>query len=297
MIPQSWSAKLVSSLVPHESCPSKREGFGLNTRVQTFIFRHFPFRVLCLIVVLAASAMSQSSPTASADGATASFPFSEKLVYRVEWRLITAGTATLELKPGADHRWQTNLNIESAGVLARLYRVLDAYRVTTDAKFCLVNSELDAQESKRHVVTSTALESASNKLHYEEKDLVKNSTTQKELEVPPCTREISGALASLRLAHLEAGKSTTIPITDGKKVVSAKIESQARETLNLDGKKFQTMRYEAFLFDNVLYRRKGRLFVWITEDPERLPVQIRIQLGFPIGNVMIQLDKQQHTPG
>lgn len=225
-----------------------------------------------------------------------SFPFPEKLVYRVEWRLITAGTATLELKRSSEQKWQTNLDIVSAGVLSRLYRVVDTYKVTSDSKFCLANSELNAQESKRHLISRMSLD-ATHKLRYEQKDVLTDVTTQTEFQVPPCTREISGALASLRLIRLEAGKSTTIPITDGKKVVNAKIESQARETLNLDGKKYQTMRYEAFLFDNVLYRRKGRLFLWITEDQERIPVQIRVQLGFPVGNVTIQLDKQERLQG
>jgi hypothetical protein len=214
----------------------------------------------------------------------------------VEWRLITAGTATLDLKPTPEHKWQTTLNIQSAGVLSRLYRVADTYNVTTDPKFCLVNSELQAEENKRHVITRMWLENTP-KLRYEEKDLIKNLTVQKELEVPPCTREIAGALASLRLLRLEPGKSTTIPVTDGKKVVSARVESQARENLTFEGKKYQTLRYEAFLFDNVLYRRKGRLFVWVTEDQERIPVQIRIQLGFPIGNVTIQLDKHERIAG
>jgi hypothetical protein len=257
---------------------------------------HPSFRVLCLASILAVPAINQSASFSGSAGDGGNFPFSERLTYRVEWRLITAGTAVLDLKPASDHNWQTNLNIQSAGVLSRLYRVVDSYHVTTDSKFCLVNSELDAQENKRHVITRTWLEN-SPKLRYEEKDIVKNSTVNKELDVPPCTREIAGALASLRLVRLEPGKSSAIPVTDGKKVVNARIESQARESLTFQGTKYQTVRYEAFLFDNVLYRRKGRLFVWVTEDQERIPVQIRLQLGFPIGNVTILLDKQERIPG
>src|SRR3954468_22925389 len=259
------------------------------------MFRHPWLRMLCLAAIWAAPALNQSGPWES-DGDGGNFPFPERLVYRVEWRLITAGTATLDLKSTPAHNWQTNLNIQSAGVLSRWYRVMDTYNVTTDPKFCLVNSELDAQENKRHVITRMWVENTP-KLRYEEKDVIKSSTIEQELHVPPCTREIAGALASLRLLRLEPGKSTSIPVTDGKKVVSARLESQERESLTFQGKKYQTLRYEAFLFNNVLYRRKGRLFVWVTEDQERLPVQIRIQLGFPIGNVTIQLENQQRMPG
>jgi hypothetical protein len=260
------------------------------------MFRTPLLPILSLALLLALPGFNQSSSFSARDGGGGTFPFPEQLVYRVEWRLITAGIATLELKSAPDHTWRTKLNIESAGIAARLYRVLDTYEVTTDAKFCLIKSELDAQENKRRVNARMWLDGPP-KLRYEEKDLVSNSTVTKELDLPPCTREISGALASLRLLNLQPGQSTTIPVTDGRKVVSARIESQARESLSFDGKKYQTMRYEAFLFDNVLYRRKGRLFVWLSEDQERIPVQIRLQLGFPVGTVTIQLDKEQRNPG
>lgn len=248
--------------------------------------------MLCGAAVLAAPVLNQSRSSPGSGEEAGDFPFPERLVYRVDWRLITAGTATLDLTQTPDRKWHNKIRIESAGVVSRLYRVMDTYDIASDRKFCLSNSEMDAQENKRHIIVRTWLGNA-GELQYEEKDLIKNSTIRKELMIPPCTREIAGALASLRLLPLEIGKSTTIAVTDGKKVANARVESQARESLNLEGKKYQTVRYEAFLFDNVLYRRKGRLFVWITEDRERIPVQIRLQLGFPVGNIVIQLDKEE----
>jgi len=260
------------------------------------MFRNSLLRTFCLAVLLAQPGFDQSPSFSVPDGGGRTFPFPEELAYRVEWRMITAGTATLNLTSAPDHTWKTTLNIQSAGVVSRLYRVLDSYQMITDPKFCLLRSELEAQENKRHVKVRIWLE-GSPKLRYEEKDLISNSTVTKELDTPPCTREIAGALASLRLFNLQPGQSTTIPVTDGKKVANARIESQARESLSFDGKKYETIRYEAFLFNNVLYHRKGRLFVWLTDDQERIPVQIRLQLGFPIGNIIIQLDKEQRIPG
>jgi hypothetical protein len=102
-----------------------------------------------------------------------------------------------------------------------------------------------------------------------------------------------GALSALRMMRVEPGKTVMVPITDGKKTVMARIDAQARETVDIDGKKFQAIRYEAFLFDSVLYQRKGRLWLWMTDDASRLPVQIRVRLGFPIGNITLTLDKDE----
>ena len=221
------------------------------------------------------------------------FPFPEKLTYQVEWRLVMAGTATVSLSRAGSEIWQTNLDIQSAGLVTRLYRVLDTYRLTSDSKFCSASSVLEAQEGKRHTITRLAFEVNRSVVRYEERDLVKNSNNQNELSVPPCTREIVGALAALRTAPIEPGKSATFSVTNGKKVANARIEAQGRESVALNGKTYQTVRYEAFIFDNVVYKRKGRLFIWISDDGERIPVQFKLQLGFPIGNITILLDKQQ----
>ena len=73
------------------------------------------------------------------------------------------------------------------------------------------------------------------------------------------------------------------------------IEAQANESISVGGKNYSTVRYEAFVFDDVLYKRKGRLLMWMTDDSEHLPVQFRLLLGFPIGTITVQLDKQQKT--
>jgi hypothetical protein len=93
--------------------------------------------------------------------------------------------------------------------------------------------------------------------------------------------------------NVEPSQSATLPITDGKKVVNARVDAKSRENVAVADKNYRTIRYEAFLFDNVLYKRKGRVFIWLTDDADRIPVQLRFQLGFPIGTISLELQKQQ----
>jgi hypothetical protein len=93
--------------------------------------------------------------------------------------------------------------------------------------------------------------------------------------------------------NIEPGQSATLPITDGKKMVNARVDAKSRENVSVADKTYHTIRYEAFLFDNVLYKRKGRLFVWLTDDTDRVPVQLRFQMGFPIGTISLELQEQQ----
>ncbi|MGI8958765.1 MAG: DUF3108 domain-containing protein [Bryobacteraceae bacterium] len=221
------------------------------------------------------------------------FPYPEKLSYRIEWRLVTAGTATVQLsRPSPDH-WQLELDLESAGMVNRLYRVSDKYQVISDNRFCPSISVLDAQEGKRHRVTRLTFENLLHKVKYDERDLIDNATSKRFLDISPCTHDIAGALAAMRLMNVEPGHSATLPITDGKKMVNAKVDAQLRENVTVADKTYHTIRYEAFLFDDVLYKRKGRLLIWLTDDVDHIPVQFRFQLGFPIGTISLELQKWQ----
>ena len=43
----------------------------------------------------------------------------------------------------------------------------------------------------------------------------------------------------------------------------------------------------------MLYRRFGHLYIWVTDDARKLPVEIRVRLQFAIGTITLQLEKQQ----
>jgi hypothetical protein len=221
------------------------------------------------------------------------FPFQEVLTYRVEWGLITAGTVNLEFRHSDPSTWSINLDVESYGMVNRFHRVQDKYTVSGNEHFCPTASSLDAQEGAKHKVTHLTFDPGAQAVDYIERDLVKKTNKEQHLTVPNCTHEIAGGLAALGEMNVPPGRSVSLPMTDGKKMVYAKIDAQAHETVNIDGKSYSTIRYEAFLFDNVLYKRKGRVFLWLTDDPERVPVQFRLQFGFPVGNISLELEKQQ----
>ncbi|MBV9081562.1 MAG: DUF3108 domain-containing protein [Acidobacteriaceae bacterium] len=249
-------------------------------------------RATCAVLVFVSSA-GRFAPAQQGPSRATKVPYAQKLTYRIEWRFVTGGMADLQFQRSGANNWEIDLDVQSVGVVTRLYRVVDKYKVVSNEKFCPANAFLDAQEGKRHSITRLTFNENAHTVDYDEHDAIKNTSATKRLQVAPCTREIAGALAALGEINLPAGSSTTVPITDGKRMVFAKVEAQARESINVNGKNYPVTRYEAFLFDNVLYKRKGRLFIWITDDADRLPVQFKIQLGFPIGNISLELEKQQ----
>lgn len=227
---------------------------------------------------------------ASVAALTAAPPANEKFYYTIEWRLIEAGRATVTSTPR-----QLDVKVESAGLVSRLYKVDDDYRVNLSRNHCAASILLQANEGKRRRETRVAFDAQRRLASYHEQDLVKNATVlQKEIETPVCVNDVIGALFALRSQNIPLGHFIDMPVSDGKKYVSAKIEAQEREQVKTPVGTFRTVRYEAYLFDNVLYTRKARLFVWLTDDDRRLPVQIRLRFGMAVGTINLQMTKEEH---
>lgn len=248
-------------------------------------------RALLRIVAAALTTIVSAQQTMQND----KFPCPEKLSYRVQWHSITAGTATVNMSQIKPDEWQTTMDLESAGMVSRLYHVLDKYKVLASGKFCAISADLDAQEGKHNKYEKLTVDAVHHKVDYYQQDRIKRQDIRKELDAPPCTYEIAGTLQELRGLDLQPGKSMTVPVTDGKKIANVRIDAQSKENISYQGKNVSTIRYEAFVFDNVLYKRKGRLLIWITDDAARLPVQLRMQMGFPIGTVNVELQKQERS--
>jgi len=255
--------------------------------------------IVSTLLALSPLATGQESPpptSASSSGPGDGIPASESLKYAIEWRLIPAGSAQLawtavpRSAPGAD---ELRLHLESTGLVSRLYRVDDDYTAALNQNLCAQNSFIMAHEGNRNKETRVTYDPQLHKAFYLEKDLNKNSTISHDVDIPPCVHDVLGALLVLRTLHLEPGKTVQIPISDGKKFVQVKVESQRREDLNTPLGVRKTIRYEVFLFDNVLYKRSGHLHIWLTDDNRRLPVQLQVRLQFTIGTVTLKLEKEE----
>jgi len=215
---------------------------------------------------------------------------SESFAYKVEWRLVTAGRTELTWNKGPGG-YKAQLKLYSAGLVTRLFKVNDIYDAEGTSELCAQQARLQAEEGSRK--RDTTIRWTDKKSYYKELDLIKNETIlEREMDLPGCVHDVLGALAKLRwMTNLQPGQATTLPVSDGKKVAMARIEAQEKEKIPSGVGTFNTIRYEAFLFNDILFKRNARLFVWITDDAQRLPVQIQVRMRIHIGTVTFTLDK------
>jgi hypothetical protein len=239
-----------------------------------------------LAAVLTAVAQAPSPPQSPSAS-----PAHETFDYSVEWRLITAGRAHLEWNGSAPDAGDVKLHIWSTGIVSRLYRVDDEYSASLAPGFCAQSSFTAAREGNRHKETRVTYDAQAHKASFFEKDITKNTTTTQEVTIPSCVHDLIGGLIALRHMKVEPGKTAQIPVSDGKKFVLAKVEAKRREVLKSNLGPVNAILYEIYLFDNVLFRRSAHLYVWITDDDRRLPVQVQVRLQFAIGTITFKMEK------
>lgn len=221
-------------------------------------------------------------------------PARETFYYNVEWRLVTAGRAKVEWirQPNAD--WQVNLRLESVGLVSTLFKVEDDYFAYLSPSLCAESVQQISHEGSRQRESKIAFDATAHRAAYLERDRLKDSVLlQQEIEVPTCVHDVVGGVLLLRTLNLEPGQSAMVPVSDGKRSVMARVEAQSREDIKTPEGTFHTICYEAYLFNNVLYRRNAHLNIWVSDDRRRLPVQIRVRMQFTIGTITLQLRKHE----
>jgi hypothetical protein len=238
-------------------------------------------------LVCATLAFSQSS----------GLPAKETLYYSIDWRLFTAGKAKVELTTTGQPRpgYQTNLHLESTGIVSKLFKVEDDYSSNMTSAYCAQTLQMTTHEGNRLRETKITFDAEAKKASYLERDRTKNNAIvlAQETDIPSCVHDVIGGLFFIRTLNLEPGQSTQIPVSDGKKSVMVKVEAQAREDVKTPAGTFKTVRYEVYLFDGVLYKRSAHVNLWVSDDRRKLPVQIRVRMTFTIGTITLQLEKHE----
>lgn len=250
-------------------------------------------RGLVLLLFSLCPPLQPFQPPSNAVAPAGPLPSSETLDYNVEWRLITAGKARIHFAANGGSGFGASVHLESTGMISKFFKVEDEYSADLDRGLCARSSLFKTHEGSRHRETRITFEQERKKAVYLERDTVKNAVlSSREIDIPACVSDIVGALYRMRQLNLDVGQAAKVAVSDGKKSALARVECQRRETVRTPLGTHKTLRYEAFLFSDVIYHRPGRVFLWLTDDSRRLPVEIQVRLQLAIGTITLQLEKE-----
>jgi uncharacterized protein DUF3108 len=228
------------------------------------------------------------------------FEVGETFVYSVTWKIFDAGIATMRLVEKArfqnEETYKVTATAHSTGILSRVFRVLDVFESHFQVKeFCSRRITKNIQEGNRRRETVLVFDPKSRQAKLEERDPSHPEVPAKHSEssIPFCVQDVISALYLIRTKVLKVGEPVNFPVNDGGRTYDVVVEVQAAEEIHTPAGTFQTIRVEPRVFDG-LFRKKGRMFVWLTHDAEKMPVQLKARMN--IGTITASLTRVSKPP-
>ena len=229
-----------------------------------------------------------------------SFLLGEKLTYTVSWKIFDAGIATLNLvdrfHAQNEDLYRIRATVRSTGIVATLFTVVDTFESNVAvADFCSRRIVKNIQEGHRRRTTTVDFDQRGLQARMEDTDLSRPGLPPKHSEstIPACVQDVISAFYFVRTRDLKVDETFRFPINDGGKTYDVDVDVQAVETVKTPAGTFQAYRLEPKVFGG-LFKNKGRLFVWLTNDAERIPVQLKARIA--VGTITASLSRIEKPP-
>jgi hypothetical protein len=213
------------------------------------------------------------------------YPFvGDTLDYKISWGPITAGHARLVIK---ETKSANELEITSrawnSGIIESLFPVKDTVKsiVSADSLFPRVFDQKISEgaykrkaltiynyETKKAVIKDTAFKSSA-RLHGVDTVITLNGNE----------RCILSAFYLARTLKLEPGDTAYFNAIGGVKKYRLMIICHKREVINTALGKKKCLLIEPLIQGDGLFKAKGKLLIWVTDDKERLPALMRSEIA------------------
>jgi hypothetical protein len=227
------------------------------------------------------------------------FEVGEKFTYNVSWKVFDAGIATMTLVEKTffqnEEIYKINATVRSTGIVSTLFKVVDVFESFFHSReLCSLQIVKNIQEGRRHRNTIVWFDPRNGQARMEDKDLNRPDlpSRQTSAPIPGCVQDVISALYLIRTKNLRVGDLVHFPISDGGRTYDVGIEIQAQEEVKTPAGAFQTLRLEPKVFDG-LFKSKGRMFVWLTNDAQKMPVQLKAKINIgTITAALTQIDRR-----
>ncbi|GGG88643.1 DUF3108 domain-containing protein [Edaphobacter dinghuensis] len=205
------------------------------------------------------------------------FPTQETLSYTVDWRVFTAGTAVFNLTREGNVQ-KVNATADSVGAVTMLFPVVDRFQSGFDTRTgCSTGFSKQLQEGRRKVSSDLSFNYGQGKQTQVERNLVKGTSKTQTASIPACVTDSLSAIFYAASQPLIIGKTVSFPLADSMRTVTVVMKVEAREEIKTPAGTFQTIRVQPTADEGVV-KNRGKIWIWYTDDPRHIPVQIRAQL-------------------
>jgi hypothetical protein len=220
------------------------------------------------------------------------FPNGQVLYYTADWRLWSAGVASIRIDAvGSEEK--VTATADSTGFVSLLYKVTDRFESYFDRKtFCSTHIFKHSEEGLHKRETNIRFDAARHKAVLDEKNLRNNETKHAEEDIPECVTDVLSGIFYLASLPLDQNAVYTFPLNDGGKTVDVRAHVEGKEQVKTGAGTFNTIRVQPESNSGVL-KSRGKVWIWYTDDPVHMPVQMRARLFW--GTLTFTLARIEHA--
>lgn len=217
------------------------------------------------------------------------FGVGEEIHYEVRFGVVNAGSAVMAVD-GITERdgravYELRSHAESNKVFSLVHRVDDHVRSWMDVQLLRsLGFEKRVQEGDYRKEEDVRFDYGTQQATYDD---------GKQIEIGTHVQDMLSAVYYLRTLNIEVGRPLTIDAHDGGKNYPLEIRVYGEERISTPAGEFDCLLVEPVMQSEGLFRRQGRLFIWITKDERKIPVRMRSKIV--VGSVTVEMT--EYVPG
>ena len=203
----------------------------------------------------------------------------ESLRFSIEYGLVKAGSAWLEVEPMMTYRNRQCYHLvsraESNEFMSKIYKVRDRIDSLIDAEgLYSYRYRKRLREGGYSKDYDASYDPAAGKVKYSD---------GKTFDMDPWSKDGLAAFYYVRFVPLEVGKDVVIPHHSDQASADIVVKVYRKESIEVPAGKFNCLVIEPVMSAGGIFKNSGRLTIWVTDDARRIPVLMKSKI--PVGSI------------
>lgn len=221
----------------------------------------------------------------------------ERLEFNLCWGPITAGSATLEVKPIKDGKTEFLSYATGNKTINKIYPVNDTIYTRVRNKGLMTEVfRKRLHEGTFHNTSVIRFDRKGEKAWLSDTVFTDIKTRKVKrsadtaVTIKGMEHSIMSAFYLVRTLPLTVGDTSRFSAVSGKKRYELKVLVHGREEIRTEALgKVKTVKVEPVLDGDGIFVSKGRIFIWLTDDERRIPVLMQCEIA--LGSIKAKLMK------
>jgi len=215
------------------------------------------------------------------------FDIGEKLVFIIRYGLVVAGTATMEIPT---IRILNNRECFHILTLTKSNKFFSTFfKVEDKVESFMDKNGLFSWRHEKHLREGKYRADQFVDLDHVQRLAITNK--KDSLRIPPCVQDILTSFYYVRTLPMEIGSSLFIDNYADRKLYPLEVKIHGKERIKVKAGTFDCLIVEPLLRSDAIFKQRGRLKIWMTDDARKIPVQMKSEIM--IGAITAELERME----